>query len=288
MSDILNDVPESHRDLLRRTLTATLTTIDAKGRPRSTVVWYFVDSDGQLKGSITSNRRQYKDLRGNRNCDLFIIDFEDPLRTLEVRAAAELIADPDNGTVRKLAKAVAEVCMLRNAGVFLRLFRLAQGRKDFRSECTARVDLHSEGRDLVSDQVARRTAPVDGDPVDRGALPVGLQGRGGFWCNAHHVGDRRPGLKNAPTGIRDVTHDDHSRRRPKRAVRTRGDPVSRDPNLSIGKCDGDPSRRGGVLVNNGCRAGQGDGCGGCRCCRPSPTGRRHNGHGDQAQDCPDK
>jgi len=103
MSDILNDVPESHRDLLRRTLTATLTTIDAKGRPRSTAVWYFVDSDGQLKGSITSNRRQYKDLRGNRNCDLFIIDFEDPLRTLEVRAAAELIADPDNGTVRKLA-----------------------------------------------------------------------------------------------------------------------------------------------------------------------------------------
>jgi PPOX class probable F420-dependent enzyme len=103
MSDILNDVPESHRDLLRRTLTATLTTIDAKGRPRSRAVWYFVDSDGQLKGSTTSNRRQYKDLRRNRNCDLFIIDFEDPLRTLEVRATAELIADPDNGTVRKLA-----------------------------------------------------------------------------------------------------------------------------------------------------------------------------------------
>jgi hypothetical protein len=44
--DILNDVPESHRDLLRKTLTATLTTIDAEGRPRSTAVWYFIDSNG--------------------------------------------------------------------------------------------------------------------------------------------------------------------------------------------------------------------------------------------------
>ena len=105
MSDILNDVPESHRDILRKTLTATLTTIDAKGRPRSTAVWYFVDSDGQLKGSTTSDRHQYKDLRRNPNCDLFIIDFQDPFRTLEVRAEADLVADPDKATVRKLANA---------------------------------------------------------------------------------------------------------------------------------------------------------------------------------------
>ncbi len=102
MSDILNDVPESHRDILRKTLTATLTTIDAKGRPRSTAVWYFVDSDGQLKGSITSDGYQYKDLRREPNCDLFIID-SDPFRTLEVRAEAKLVADSDKATVRKLA-----------------------------------------------------------------------------------------------------------------------------------------------------------------------------------------
>jgi len=102
VSDILNDVPESHRDILWKTLTATLSTVDAKGRPRSTAVWYFVGSDGHLKGSTTSDRYQYKDLRRDPNCDLFIID-SDPFRTLEVRAEAELLADPDKATLRKLA-----------------------------------------------------------------------------------------------------------------------------------------------------------------------------------------
>jgi len=103
VSDILNDVPESHRDLLRKTLTATLTTIDTEGRPRSTAVWYFIDSDRQLKGTTYSDLQQYKDLRRDPNCALLIIDFSYPLRTLEVRATTELTADPDNSTVRKLA-----------------------------------------------------------------------------------------------------------------------------------------------------------------------------------------
>ena len=49
MSDVLSAVPESHRDLLRSPLTATLTTIDINGRPQSTAVWYFVDDDGHLR-----------------------------------------------------------------------------------------------------------------------------------------------------------------------------------------------------------------------------------------------
>ncbi len=103
MSDILNEAPESHRDLLRKTLTAALTTIDAEGRPRSRAVWYCIDSDGQLKGSTYSDLQQYKDLRRDPNCALLIIDFELPLRTLEVRARAELTPDPEGTTVRKLA-----------------------------------------------------------------------------------------------------------------------------------------------------------------------------------------
>jgi len=67
-------------------------------------VWYLVDDDGQLKGSITSDRQKFKNLRGNPNCDLFIIDSQNPFRTLEVRAEAELTADPDKTTVRKFAK----------------------------------------------------------------------------------------------------------------------------------------------------------------------------------------
>jgi PPOX class probable F420-dependent enzyme len=103
VSDILSATPESHRHLLEATLTATLTTIDVEGRPRSAAVWYFVDSDGQLKSSTHSDLEQYKDLSRNPNCSLLIIDFGDPFYTLEVRATAELTVDPDNSTVRKLA-----------------------------------------------------------------------------------------------------------------------------------------------------------------------------------------
>jgi len=56
--------------------------------------------------------------------------------------------------------------------------RAGQGVKDVGSEHTACVDLHAEGRDLVADRVARRSPPVHGDPVDRGALPFGGQERG--------------------------------------------------------------------------------------------------------------
>ncbi len=104
MPDILEAVPQSHRDLLHAPLTATLTTIDAHGRPQSTAVWYLLD-DGQLKGSITSDRQKFKNLRANRNCALLIIDPENRYRTLEIRAEAELEGDPDKATVRKFAKA---------------------------------------------------------------------------------------------------------------------------------------------------------------------------------------
>jgi PPOX class probable F420-dependent enzyme len=101
---ILDATPESHRDLLATPLTATLTTIDGHGRPQSTAVWCFVDDDGRLTGSITSDRQKYKNLVGNPNCDLFIIDPHNSYRTLEVRAQADLIPDPDKATVRRFAE----------------------------------------------------------------------------------------------------------------------------------------------------------------------------------------
>ncbi|HEY4946602.1 MAG TPA: hypothetical protein VII19_01810 [Acidimicrobiales bacterium] len=57
-----------------------------------------------MKGSITSDRQKYKNLRGNPNCDLLIIDPQNPFRTLEVRAEADLTRDPETATVRKFAK----------------------------------------------------------------------------------------------------------------------------------------------------------------------------------------
>ncbi len=99
---IIDEVPESHRDLLTSPLTAALTTIDNKGRPQSTAVWYLVDDDGSLKGSITDDRQKYKNLSRNPNCTLLVIDPSNPWRTLEIRAQAELSADPEKATVSEV------------------------------------------------------------------------------------------------------------------------------------------------------------------------------------------
>jgi PPOX class probable F420-dependent enzyme len=104
MPDIFDAIPDSHRDLLTMPLTATLTTVDSSCRPQSTAVWYLVGDDGQLKGSTTSDRQKFKNLAGNPNSSLFIIDPQSPFRTLEVRAEVELTPDPDNATVRKFAE----------------------------------------------------------------------------------------------------------------------------------------------------------------------------------------
>jgi PPOX class probable F420-dependent enzyme len=105
MPDVTGAVPDTHRDLLDAPLTATLTTVDAHGRPQSTAVWYLVDGDGRLIGSTTSDRQKFKNLAGNPQCDLFVIDPHNPFRTLEVRAQAELVPDPDQAAVRALAEA---------------------------------------------------------------------------------------------------------------------------------------------------------------------------------------
>lgn len=103
MPAILEAVPPSHRDLLDAPLTATLTTVDARGRPQSTAVWYTV-VDGRLVLSITSDRQKYKNLQANPSCSLLVLDPQNPFRTLEVRAEADATPDPDKVTVRTLAQ----------------------------------------------------------------------------------------------------------------------------------------------------------------------------------------
>jgi PPOX class probable F420-dependent enzyme len=102
---ILQAVPAGHRDLLTARGTAVLTTIDHHSRPQSTAVWYLVDEDGLLKCSVTASRQKYKNLDRNPSCALFLIDPADTQRTLEIRAEAELIADPDNLDLARIALA---------------------------------------------------------------------------------------------------------------------------------------------------------------------------------------
>jgi PPOX class probable F420-dependent enzyme len=98
------DVPSTHTDLVERPLIATLTTIGANGLPQSTAVWYLGEEDGTFKTSITTLRQKYKNLSANPKATLFIIDPENPFRTLEVRATATLTPDPEKELIRRLCE----------------------------------------------------------------------------------------------------------------------------------------------------------------------------------------
>jgi PPOX class probable F420-dependent enzyme len=108
--------PESHRDLLE-TDTAILATMGRDGYPQVTALWFLLDDDGVLKLSLNTTRQKVKNLRERPECTLFILDRANPLRTLEVRARAELSPDDDYAFADKLGKKYgADVRMMDRPG----------------------------------------------------------------------------------------------------------------------------------------------------------------------------
>ena len=88
-------VPQSHRDLLE-THTAILATQGPDGLPQVTAVAFYHDkADDLVKISLNDTRQKTKNLRRDPRATLFILDPDNRLRTLEIRAEAELIADPE-------------------------------------------------------------------------------------------------------------------------------------------------------------------------------------------------
>jgi PPOX class probable F420-dependent enzyme len=88
-------VPEEFRDLLDAPV-AALATIGPDGRPQVTAVAFLHDKDDDLvKVSLNDSRQKTKNLRRDPNATLFILDPATPYRTLEIRARAELVPDPD-------------------------------------------------------------------------------------------------------------------------------------------------------------------------------------------------
>ena len=99
---IADSVPTSHHDLLEAAGTAVLVTIDSKGRPQATAVWYLLDEDGVLKTSVEAGRQKYKNAAANPAVDFFFIDPTNPFHTLEIRAAAVLTPDTDYALLGRL------------------------------------------------------------------------------------------------------------------------------------------------------------------------------------------
>ena len=96
-------IPESHRDLLTSDV-AMLATFGPDGYPQVTAIWFLLDDDGALKLSLNTTRQKVKNLRARPECTLFIIDLANPYRTLEIRAHADLLPDPDYAFAEKLGR----------------------------------------------------------------------------------------------------------------------------------------------------------------------------------------
>jgi PPOX class probable F420-dependent enzyme len=86
--------PESHRDLLQ-TSWATLSTIGADGYPQVTALGFLAEDDGTIRLSLNRARQKTKNLERNPKVTFFILDPANPMRTLEIRAHAEVEPDPN-------------------------------------------------------------------------------------------------------------------------------------------------------------------------------------------------
>ena len=68
---------------------ATLTTLGPDARPQSTAVWYLLH-DGKVQVSITNARQKYRNLADRPVATFFVIDPQNPFRTLEIRGDVTL------------------------------------------------------------------------------------------------------------------------------------------------------------------------------------------------------
>lgn len=88
-------VPTAFRPLLD-TAVATLATNGTNGLPQLTAIAFLHDkADDLIKLSLNDTRQKTKNLRSDPRTTFFIVDPENPYRTLEIRAHAELTPDTD-------------------------------------------------------------------------------------------------------------------------------------------------------------------------------------------------
>jgi PPOX class probable F420-dependent enzyme len=99
----MKTIPETHHDLLQSDV-AILATIGRNGYPQVTALWFLFDDDGLVKLYLNTARQKVKNLRAPPECTFFILDRANPVRTLEIRARAELTPDPDYTFADKLER----------------------------------------------------------------------------------------------------------------------------------------------------------------------------------------
>jgi PPOX class probable F420-dependent enzyme len=108
--------PDSHRDLLDADV-ATLSTIGPDGYPQVSALWFVTDDDGTIHLSLNRSRQKTENLEANPAVTFFVLDPENPMRYVEVRADAEVRPDPDRATAQRVeAKYGADLSQMDEPG----------------------------------------------------------------------------------------------------------------------------------------------------------------------------
>jgi PPOX class probable F420-dependent enzyme len=87
------EIPASHRDLLDAQV-ATLGTVGQDGRPQLSEVWLLAEGD-TVRISLNTSRQKTKNMLAHPGVSLFLLDLAVPVRYLEIRGDAEIVADDD-------------------------------------------------------------------------------------------------------------------------------------------------------------------------------------------------
>ena len=102
--DVTTDFPATHRDLLEAPGVGALATVGPDGRPQVTAVWYLLDEDSLLKVSVKTHRQKIRNLSERPVATLLVIDPANPVRTLEIRATAQMSPDDDYDFSQRLGR----------------------------------------------------------------------------------------------------------------------------------------------------------------------------------------
>ena len=103
-------IPASHQDLLRSDV-GVLSTVGPDGYPQTTALWFVAEDDGAIRLSLNRARQKTRNLERNPRVTLFVLDRANPMRTLEIRADAEVAPDPDYAFADRVGKKYGGVDM---------------------------------------------------------------------------------------------------------------------------------------------------------------------------------
>jgi PPOX class probable F420-dependent enzyme len=97
----MQQIPESHVELVRQPYGCVITTITPGGLPQSTGMWFLFD-DGLIKFSLLEHRKKYRNLRQNSACSFFLMSPTSMIDTIEVRGRVTFEPDPNKSFVTRV------------------------------------------------------------------------------------------------------------------------------------------------------------------------------------------